>query len=44
MALTLDKEQKLKAAELIDFFNEDATVWRELAQKSVYLCAGKLSC
>jgi hypothetical protein len=30
----LDKEQKLKAAELIDFFNEDATVWRELAQKS----------
>jgi hypothetical protein len=34
MGLTLDKEQRLKAAELIDFFNEHATVWRELAQKS----------
>lgn len=34
MGLTLDKEQKLKGAGLIDFFDEDATVWRELARKS----------
>ena len=34
MAFTLDKEQKLKAAGLIEFFDEDQTPWRELAKKS----------
>ena len=34
MALTLDKEQKLGAAGLIEFFDEDRAVWCEVAKKS----------
>src|SRR3954452_5751294 len=34
MALTPDKEQKLGAADLIEFFNEDRSVWCEVAKKS----------
>jgi hypothetical protein len=34
MALTLDKEQKLSAAGLIEFFDEDRALWCEVAKKS----------
>jgi hypothetical protein len=34
MALTLDKEQMLKAVGLVEFFDEDRALWCELAKKS----------
>ncbi|MGM9487775.1 hypothetical protein [Ideonella sp. YS5] len=34
MALTLEAEQRLEAAELIDFFTADEARWKEVAQKT----------
>ena len=34
MALTLDKEQKLESAGLIDFFENDQVMWTDLAKGS----------
>jgi hypothetical protein len=42
MALTLDKNQRLDAVGLIDFFDEDRAVWQELAKKSYDFFRGNL--
>jgi hypothetical protein len=34
MALTLEKEQRLGAAELIEFFEKEQKIWKDLAKRS----------
>jgi hypothetical protein len=42
MALTLEKEQRLEAVGLIEFFNDDRVIWRDLAKKSYDFFGGVL--
>jgi hypothetical protein len=42
MALTLEKDQKLGAVGLIEFFNEGRPIWLELAKKSYDFFDGNL--
>jgi hypothetical protein len=42
MALTLEKEQRLDAVGLIEFFDDDQAGWRDLAKKSYDFFHGNL--